>query len=58
MTTADILTAPPTPSASAPRRAGRRQLTPADVTGRIVKYGTGHDLLHDEAVKDAYLGVA
>jgi branched-chain amino acid transport system ATP-binding protein len=27
-------------------------------TGRIVKYGTGHDLLHDEAVKDAYLGVA
>jgi glucose/mannose transport system permease protein len=38
VTTADILTAPPTPSASAPRRAGRRQLTPADVTGRIVKY--------------------
>jgi branched-chain amino acid transport system ATP-binding protein len=27
-------------------------------TGRIVKHGTGHDLLHDEAVKDAYLGVA
>jgi branched-chain amino acid transport system ATP-binding protein len=27
-------------------------------TGRIVKDGTGHDLLHDEAVKDAYLGVA
>ena len=27
-------------------------------TGRIVKEGTGHDLLHDPAVKDAYLGVA
>jgi branched-chain amino acid transport system ATP-binding protein len=27
-------------------------------TGRIVKGGTGHDLLHDPAVKDAYLGVA
>jgi branched-chain amino acid transport system ATP-binding protein len=27
-------------------------------TGRIVKSGTGHELLHDEAVKDAYLGVA
>jgi branched-chain amino acid transport system ATP-binding protein len=27
-------------------------------TGRIVKSGTGADLLHDPAVKDAYLGVA
>jgi branched-chain amino acid transport system ATP-binding protein len=27
-------------------------------TGRIVKSGTGADLLHDSAVKDAYLGVA
>jgi branched-chain amino acid transport system ATP-binding protein len=27
-------------------------------TGRIVKDGTGHDLLHDPAVKEAYLGVA
>jgi branched-chain amino acid transport system ATP-binding protein len=27
-------------------------------TGRIVKEGTGADLLHDPAVKDAYLGVA
>jgi len=27
-------------------------------TGRIVKTGTGQDLLHDPAVKDAYLGVA
>ncbi|MBX6354298.1 MAG: ABC transporter ATP-binding protein [Micromonosporaceae bacterium] len=27
-------------------------------TGRIVKSGTGTDLLHDPAVKDAYLGVA
>ncbi|WIM98193.1 ABC transporter ATP-binding protein [Actinoplanes oblitus] len=27
-------------------------------TGRIVKEGTGQDLLHDPAVKDAYLGVA
>jgi branched-chain amino acid transport system ATP-binding protein len=27
-------------------------------TGRIVKTGTGRDLLHDPAVKDAYLGVA
>ncbi len=27
-------------------------------TGRIVKGGTGQDLLHDPAVKDAYLGVA
>jgi branched-chain amino acid transport system ATP-binding protein len=27
-------------------------------TGRIVKAGTGSDLLHDPAVKDAYLGVA
>ncbi|WBC16969.1 ABC transporter ATP-binding protein [Micromonospora sp. WMMA1998] len=27
-------------------------------TGRIVKEGTGQDLLHDQAVKDAYLGVA
>ena len=27
-------------------------------TGRIVKSGTGLDLLHDPAVKDAYLGVA
>jgi branched-chain amino acid transport system ATP-binding protein len=27
-------------------------------TGRIVKEGTGSDLLHDPAVKDAYLGVA
>jgi branched-chain amino acid transport system ATP-binding protein len=27
-------------------------------TGRIVKHGTGQELLHDEAVKDAYLGVA
>jgi branched-chain amino acid transport system ATP-binding protein len=26
-------------------------------TGRIVKSGTGADLLHDPAVKDAYLGV-
>jgi branched-chain amino acid transport system ATP-binding protein len=27
-------------------------------TGRIVKEGSGSDLLHDPAVKDAYLGVA
>ncbi|MGW1061367.1 ABC transporter ATP-binding protein [Micromonospora rubida] len=27
-------------------------------TGRIVKVGTGQDLLHDPAVKEAYLGVA
>ncbi len=27
-------------------------------TGRIVKSGTGAELLHDPAVKDAYLGVA
>jgi branched-chain amino acid transport system ATP-binding protein len=27
-------------------------------TGRIVKSGTGHDLLHDPSVQDAYLGVA
>jgi branched-chain amino acid transport system ATP-binding protein len=27
-------------------------------TGRIVREGTGHDLLHDPAVKEAYLGVA
>ena len=27
-------------------------------TGRIVKGGTGQELLHDPAVKDAYLGVA
>jgi branched-chain amino acid transport system ATP-binding protein len=27
-------------------------------TGRIVKAGTGAELLHDSAVKDAYLGVA
>jgi branched-chain amino acid transport system ATP-binding protein len=27
-------------------------------TGRIVKSGTGAELLHDSAVKDAYLGVA
>ncbi|MBG0563542.1 ABC transporter ATP-binding protein [Actinoplanes aureus] len=27
-------------------------------TGRIVKQGTGQELLHDPAVKDAYLGVA
>jgi len=27
-------------------------------TGRIVKTGTGSELLHDPAVKDAYLGVA
>jgi len=27
-------------------------------TGRIVKSGTGSELLHDTAVKDAYLGVA
>jgi branched-chain amino acid transport system ATP-binding protein len=27
-------------------------------TGRIVKSGTGQELLHDSAVKDAYLGVA
>jgi branched-chain amino acid transport system ATP-binding protein len=27
-------------------------------TGRIVKTGTGQELLHDPAVKDAYLGVA
>jgi branched-chain amino acid transport system ATP-binding protein len=27
-------------------------------TGRIVKEGTGRDLLHDPAVKEAYLGVA
>ncbi|WP_262282526.1 ABC transporter ATP-binding protein [Micromonospora sp. MA102] len=27
-------------------------------TGRIVKTGTGADLLHDPSVKDAYLGVA
>ena len=27
-------------------------------TGRIVKTGTGQDLLHDSAVKEAYLGVA
>jgi branched-chain amino acid transport system ATP-binding protein len=27
-------------------------------TGRIVKSGTGSELLHDSAVKDAYLGVA
>ncbi|GAA5192008.1 ABC transporter ATP-binding protein [Rugosimonospora acidiphila] len=27
-------------------------------TGRIVKTGTGEELLHDSAVKDAYLGVA
>jgi branched-chain amino acid transport system ATP-binding protein len=27
-------------------------------TGRIVKSGTGADLLNDPAVKDAYLGVA
>jgi branched-chain amino acid transport system ATP-binding protein len=27
-------------------------------TGRIVKEGTGSDLLHDPAVKEAYLGVA
>jgi branched-chain amino acid transport system ATP-binding protein len=27
-------------------------------TGRIVKTGTGVELLHDPVVKDAYLGVA
>ena len=27
-------------------------------TGRIVREGSGHDLLHDPAVKEAYLGVA
>ena len=27
-------------------------------TGRIVKAGSGQDLLHDPAVKEAYLGVA
>ncbi|HWS34020.1 MAG TPA: ABC transporter ATP-binding protein, partial [Actinoplanes sp.] len=27
-------------------------------TGKIVKSGTGQELLHDPAVKDAYLGVA
>ncbi len=27
-------------------------------TGRIVKAGTGQELLHDEAVREAYLGVA
>jgi branched-chain amino acid transport system ATP-binding protein len=27
-------------------------------TGRIVKEGTGQELLHDDAVRDAYLGVA
>ncbi len=27
-------------------------------TGRIVKEGTGAELLHDPAVKEAYLGVA
>jgi branched-chain amino acid transport system ATP-binding protein len=27
-------------------------------TGQIVKEGTGRDLLHDPAVKEAYLGVA
>jgi branched-chain amino acid transport system ATP-binding protein len=27
-------------------------------TGRIVKEGSGQDLLHDPAVKEAYLGVA
>jgi branched-chain amino acid transport system ATP-binding protein len=27
-------------------------------TGRIVKTGTGRELLHDSAVKEAYLGVA
>jgi branched-chain amino acid transport system ATP-binding protein len=27
-------------------------------TGRIVKSGTGAELLHDPSVKDAYLGVA
>jgi branched-chain amino acid transport system ATP-binding protein len=27
-------------------------------TGRIVKAGTGAELLHDPAVKEAYLGVA
>jgi branched-chain amino acid transport system ATP-binding protein len=27
-------------------------------TGRIVKSGTGEELLHDSSVKDAYLGVA
>ncbi|HKE65776.1 MAG TPA: ABC transporter ATP-binding protein, partial [Micromonosporaceae bacterium] len=27
-------------------------------TGRIVKSGTGAELLRDPAVKDAYLGVA
>ncbi len=27
-------------------------------TGKIVKAGTGRDLLNDPAVKDAYLGVA
>jgi branched-chain amino acid transport system ATP-binding protein len=27
-------------------------------TGQIVKEGSGSELLHDPAVKDAYLGVA
>ena len=27
-------------------------------TGRIVKGGTGQDLLHDPSVREAYLGVA
>jgi branched-chain amino acid transport system ATP-binding protein len=27
-------------------------------TGRIVKEGSGQNLLHDPAVKEAYLGVA
>jgi branched-chain amino acid transport system ATP-binding protein len=27
-------------------------------TGRIVKEGSGQDLLHDPSVKEAYLGVA
>jgi glucose/mannose transport system permease protein len=37
-TTADILTRPPTAPTGTPQRAGRRYLTPGDVTGRIVKY--------------------
>jgi branched-chain amino acid transport system ATP-binding protein len=27
-------------------------------TGRVVKTGSGEELLHDPAVKEAYLGVA
>ena len=42
-------------------RQGQSALAIADVgyviqTGRVVMHGPAHDLLHDEAVKKAYLG--